>query len=232
MVEAAPVLALDEVAVRGPDYDIGLWNVSLELHAGELALVLLDDAHRRFPLADVAQGLVAPEHGVVRFAGVDWCAMRPRRAAQRRAAIGRVFGEEAWLPSMATDENILVAQLHHTRRRLRDLEDEACELAQDFGLPGLPRSMPGRMLPPDLQRAALARAFLGECELLVLERPTKDIFPDVMPALVSKIRAARRAGAAVLWMTSRLAVWNDRALRPDRRFRVAGSRILPVEEEV
>ncbi|MDH3591150.1 MAG: hypothetical protein OER88_04690 [Planctomycetota bacterium] len=230
-MHTAPVLSLDEVTASGPDYDVGLWNVSFELDAGELALVLLPDEHRRLPLADVVQGLVAPEHGAVRFAGVDWRAMPARRAAQRRSVIGRVFGEQGWLSSMSADENILFAQMHHTRRRRRELEDEACTLAQDFGLLGLPRSMPGRMLPPDLQRAALARAFLGERELLILERPASNVFPDVMPALVSKIRAARRGGAAVLWMTSRLEVWTDPALRPDFRFRVVGSRILRAEED-
>ena len=86
------------------------------------------------------------------------------------------------------------------------------------------------MHPADLRRAACVRAFLGRPELLVLERPTAGVYPAIMPALMSAVRAARSRGAAVLWTTESWDVWNDPGIRPTLRLRMTGSQMSAVEE--
>jgi phospholipid/cholesterol/gamma-HCH transport system ATP-binding protein len=100
-----------------------------------------------------------------------------------------------------------------------------------FSLPGLPQGKPSSMRAPDLRRAACVRALLGKPDLLILERPEAGVYPAIMRALMSSLRAARLRGAAVLWTTDDWDVWKDPGIRPTMRCKMTGSQmsILPGE---
>ena len=88
-----------------------------------------------------------------------------------------------------------------------------------------PQGKPSTMRAPDLRRAACVRAFLGEPDLLILERPAVGVHPAIMPALMTAVRAARSRGAAVLWTTDDWEVWNDPGINPTVRCKMAGSQL-------
>ena len=144
MPDAPPILEFSHVTVEAdPTYDSGVWDVSLRLGAGEMALVRLERGHLRLPLADAAGGLVEPGEGSVSFGGRDWRSIAPAEADRQRGRIGRVFdsqgGTLGWVSNLDVDENVVLSQLHHTARPLPEIEREAAQLARMFGLPGLPR---------------------------------------------------------------------------------------------
>lgn len=223
---AEPVLDLADVTIESADgYDSGLVGVTLALRPGELCLVRVEGDAPRLPLADAACGLVDPDRGAVRFGGADWCQMGFAEACRARGRIGRVFEGAGWVANLDVDENIVLAQRHHTRRPESELVREAEGLARAFGLPGLPRTRPAQTSRQDLARAGLVRAFMGGPRLLLLEQPEAGAFPDVMPALADAVRVARRTGAAVLWLTSNAEVWRDPGLGPTARRAMAGPRV-------
>lgn len=220
------VLEFDEVTVDGGHgYDTAIWQVNLRLRRGELALVRLEASHLRTPLADAAQGLVDTLQGSVRFFGTPWPSMSSAARLAARAKIGRVFEEPAWISELDMDENITLAQEHHSRRPLAAVRENAAELARRFSLPGLPLGRPALMLAPDLRRAACVRALLGTPELLILERPACGVYPEIMPALMASVGAARARGAAVLWTTDNPEEWNDAGIRPTVRCTMTGSQL-------
>lgn len=226
-VPLRPILSFSGVTLESDDgYDTSMWDVTFNLGAGELALVRLEPTHRRLPLADAAQGLIDPTEGAVSFAGEDWGALTEIRAAAQRGNIGRVFDGGGWISNLDVDENISLAQRHHTARTPAEIATEAAALARTFGLPGLPRGRPTTVRPQDLQRAALVRAFLGRPQLLILESPTVGVYPDVLPALLNAVRGVRARGAAVLWTTLDAAVWNEPAVRPTLRCVMTGSQMI------
>jgi len=214
------ILEFENVALEpGHSSESSLSGVSLKLHAGELILVLLDREHVHLPLADAASGLVEPAQGCVRFDGRDWTSLRVDESAAQRGRIGRLFDTECWVANLDMDENLMLAQRHHTRRDEAELREEAAELARQFHLPGLPLGQPGGYRRQDLQKAACVRAFMGRPVLILLERPTHDIYADALPALVNAVNSARRRGAAVVWTTESRRVWEDAGLNPTQRAR-------------
>lgn len=217
------MLALDKVSVPGGrGRDTGLSGVSLSLEAGDLALVLLEERRPRTPLADVASGLVVPAQGRALFRGRDWARMGPDEACAARARTRRVFAEHGWVDGMGADANLVLAEAHHTARGLGAIADDAHDLCRAFGLPGLPLDRPSELADDDLRRAACARAFLGEADLYLLERPEHANWPDLMPALVAHVRGALERGAAVLWLTAEMGVWRDAGVPATRRLRFSG----------
>ncbi len=220
------VLEFQQVTAEGGHlYDSAIWQVTFSLRRGELALVHLEEGHVRIPLADAAQGLVEPVQGSVSFLGEDWSAIAHDAKLTARAKIGRVFDEPGWISELDMEENITLAQRHHTRRTQSAIRDEASELARQFSLPGLPQGRPSGMRAPDLRRAACVRAFLGKPELLILERPTAGVYPAIMPALMAGVRKARSQGAAILWTTDNWEVWNDPGINPTLRCKMTGSQM-------
>jgi len=224
------VLEFQQVTAEGGHlYDTAIWQISFRLRPSDLMLVRLEAGHLFLQLADAAQGLIEPTQGSVSFLGDRWSALSEEARLAARARIGRVYEEPGWISELDMDDNITLLQRHHTQRPESDIRDEASELARQFSLPGLPQGKPSEMRAPDLRRAACIRAFLGQPELLILERPSAGVYPEIMPALMASIRAARLRGAAVLWTTDDWEVWNDVGIKPTIRGAMTGSQmsILP-----
>ena len=223
----APILRFDDVTVEGGHpYDTAIWGVSFELKPGELMFVRLERGHFRIPLCDAAEGLIDPLQGTVQFLATDWRARSRDQLFSSRARIGRAFDEPGWLTEMDMDDNITLALRHHTHRSDASILDEASDLARTFSLPGLPRAAPGSMRLPDLRRCACVRAFMGEPDLIILENPTTGVYPEIMPALMSSIRSARKRGAALLWTTGDWDLWTDPGIRPTLRATMSGSQMI------
>jgi phospholipid/cholesterol/gamma-HCH transport system ATP-binding protein len=220
------VLEFQEVAVDGGHpYDTSIWQVTFSLMRGDLLLIYLEPGHLHTPLADAAQGLVEPSQGRVRYLGCDWRQRTDRQANEARASIGRLYSEPGWLSDLDMEENITLAQRHHTHRPESEIRDEASELALLFSLPGLPSGPSTSMRRQDLRGAACVRALLGKPTLLILERPTASVYPTIMPALMTSIGVARSRGSAVLWTTADREVWNDPGIRPTARASMSGSQL-------
>ena len=226
------ILKFSEVTLEtSPHYETGLWNSSFELHQGQLLLVRIEREHERLPLADATEGLVPPTQGSVLFLGEDWRGMSADHAAAQRGKIGRLFEDEGWISDLEVDENIMLAQRHHTSRSEQEILEEALQLARVFGLPGLPRGQPAQMRRWDLRKAACIRAFLGQPAFILLEQPVRGIYADLMAPLVNAVQSARRRGAAVLWTVTDPKIWNHAGIHATARARMFGSQLHAVPEE-
>jgi phospholipid/cholesterol/gamma-HCH transport system ATP-binding protein len=226
---ASAQLVLDvsnAVPVRRAD-EPGMAPVSLQLLSGELALIETNDPRRAAHFADLCCGLVPLTEGTVTFLGRDWTAMTHDYAAALRGRIGRIFSESGWIEFVDITTNILLPQLHHTRRDARDVRENAAKLACRFGLPGLPIGRPRDLPTKDLVRAACVRAFLGEPALLLLESPLQGRFTDLIVPLVEALTSARQNGAAAIWLSNNDLVWRDRSIPVSQRLRLRDYGLMP-----
>ena len=230
-VHHTPVLAFKGVSTEpDPRFDSPLWDVTFTLSQGELLLIRLERGRYRLPLADLAGGVLEPGQGTVEFFGENWLRMSPDYSSTQRGKIGRVFEDHGWISNLDIGENIILAQRHHSNRSDSDIEAEATQLARMFGLPGLPHRALAGMHREDLGRSAFIRAFLGNSALIILERPTRNLFPGIMPSLMNAIRTARNRGTAVIWTTSEDRVWSESGIHATLKCTMFGSRMNVVKE--
>jgi phospholipid/cholesterol/gamma-HCH transport system ATP-binding protein len=220
------ILKFSEVTIEsGAHFETGLWNSSFELNPGDLLLVRMERENERPALPDATEGLLPPTQGNVLFFGEDWQQMTPDHAAAQRGKIGRLFEDEGWISNLEVDQNILLAQRHHTRRTESEIMEEALQLARVFGLPGLPRGLPRSMRRWDLRKAACVRAFLGHPAFVILEQSVHGIYADLTAPLISAVQSARRRGAAVLWTVTDPKIWNHAGIGRAQRARMFGSQV-------
>jgi phospholipid/cholesterol/gamma-HCH transport system ATP-binding protein len=230
MTEPVSILKICDLTIESsPHYETGLENVSIELKTGDLLLLHLERENERLPLADASEGLAAPARGRVLFLGEDWQSMSADHAAAQRGQVGRLFDDEGWIGDLEVDQNIMLAQLHHTRRSEADILEEALKLARLFGLPGLPRGRPGSVRRWDLRKGACLRAFLGQPAFVILEQPVRGVYADLMTPLVNAVQFARQRGAAVLWTVTDPQIWNNPAIHATQRARMFGAQLRIVE---
>jgi phospholipid/cholesterol/gamma-HCH transport system ATP-binding protein len=226
------VLSFDDVSLElASPFDTALNGCTFALARGELLLVRLEREYVRVPIADAACGLIDPTAGVVRFQGVDWQRLGAGASCRARGRIGRVFEGPNWVSNLDVDENVLLAQRHHTHRSDADLSAEADRIARDMGMPGLPKGRPAGVGRLELARSAVVRALMGSPDLLLLERPEAGVWTELVPALVGALSRARDRGAAVVWLTNYYDVWTDKTIQPTRRAVVAGSQLRLVDPE-
>ena len=203
-------------------------ELDLEVFGGDLCLIRLERSEQTSTFADACAGIIKPLRGAVHFLGQNWQKLRPSLANALRGRIGHVFTTANWVNHLSLMDNILLPQLYHTHRPAGRIRDEAGELAEQFGLPGLPLGLPGDFTATDLQRAACVRAFLGQPLLLLLQEPAIGITSEILPPLIQAIRGARDRGAAVIWLTRKSAIWNYASIPTTRRYRLLARKLMEV----
>lgn len=198
------VIEFEDVTARaGERYSVGITGATLGLARGDAAIVTVPHTEWTTPLADMCCGLEVPDEGVVRFLNRVWDERGHGQTAEDRGRIGRVWRDAAWVGNLDMDENILLPQMHHTRRSQTELRQEGRALSQSFGLDDLPRTRP-TWTPKDVcQKAQWVRALLGHPKLLILEYPDDAVNDADRTRLVESVDLARTRGTAVLWITSK-----------------------------
>ena len=198
-----PILEFADVTIAAAVREYaGLSHVSVRFLPGTLTIIQMEPGNEQLPLADLAAGLLDPAEGRVLFQGEAWTAMSPKQVLQWRAQIGRVFDGHGWISNLNVNENVTLAQRHHTRRPDAEILAEAEALARAFGLNELPKVRPALAAHQDLRRAEWIRAFLGQPVLVLLERPMQGVPLEFLPRLLGAVQEACARKAAVLWLAA------------------------------
>ncbi len=202
-----------------------LADVELELHPGETVALVGTSGAGKSTLVSLLLGFARPSTGRIRVGDVDLADVDP--AAWRRRT--------AYVPQRPTlfrgtvADNIRLGEPTADDDRVRRAADMAG--AHDF-VSALPHGYEtlvgeaGRQLSTgERRRIALARAFLRDAPLVLLDEPTADLDPARV-ALVSAAIERLRPGRTVLLVAHRPEV----ASQADRIVRLADGRIAaPVE---
>jgi phospholipid/cholesterol/gamma-HCH transport system ATP-binding protein len=224
-----PVLEVDGIWLPLPDqHEVGV-SADVTLRSGDLVLVQPGDEQHEQLLVDVACGLVRPERGTVRFLGRAWSEIGSDQANALRARIGHVLRRGAWVPHLTLLDNLMLPQLHHTRRPYAQIRTEAARWAAWFGLAGLPTGRPDELPPAILRRAGCIRAFLGAPSLIIVESLPEGLGDGLLAPLINAMRVVRDRDAAVMWFVQDANLYEDRSLPATARLRLLGDALVPLE---
>ncbi|WP_340116889.1 ATP-binding cassette domain-containing protein [Pelagibius sp. 7325] len=218
-----PVLQFESCGLPLGDGAEEVFSLDLVLRPGELILLQTEDVLHEEAVSQASCGLLEPVSGRVTFRGRDWQAMAPDWSNASRGRIGIVFRQDSWVPHLSMMENIILAQLHHTRRPVDEICLEAARWATRFGLPGLPRDVPAAVSPADREAANLVRAFLGAPSLIVVEHLATQPSAARLQHLVNAMREARERGAAILWLTQDMTLGLNESIPATQRLRLGGT---------
>jgi phospholipid/cholesterol/gamma-HCH transport system ATP-binding protein len=179
-----------------------LCGVSLLVERGETLVVMGASGVGKSTLLRLVLGILKPDRGSVWVAGTD---MAPAQSAELdavRARIGMVFQGGALFDSLTVGENVGFRLLE--AGQLSD-EEIASEVREKLSFVDLAAEVAGQM-PAQLsggmrKRVAIARAMVGEPEILLYDEPTTGLDPitsETINQLLVKVRHTRDAASIVV----------------------------------
>jgi ATP-binding cassette, subfamily B, bacterial len=211
-------LTFEDVGFRYPNSDRwALRHVSFALHAGERVGVVGPNGSGKTTLAKLIARLYDPTEGRIRLDGID---IREYDLSSLRGAIGVIY-QDFMRYDMRFDENIGVGRIAHLGEAL-----DFPAAAQGSGavaptiINAAERSFAAALLPRlsggyrqmlgtrfdngvdlsggEWQAVALARAYMREAELLILDEPTAALDPETEQRIFAKTLEVSERRSALL----------------------------------
>ncbi len=182
--------ALDfQVALDGVDLTLGdrsiFRSLSCGFPRGQISIVLGGSGAGKSTILRLIGGLLRPESGAVRVAGLDITEIPERELYQLRMRIGMLFQGGALLDSMTVYENVSLPLREHTDLGEDAIAEAVRERLAAVGLPGTEALYPRQLSGGMVRRAALARAIVRDPELVLVDEP----FSGLDPINVRRIEA-------------------------------------------
>jgi len=187
-----------------------LSEVSFSAAAGQVTALIGPNGAGKTTLLNCLSGVLPPDAGAIWFNGKNLAGLPAHRVAGR--GITRTFQNLRLFPRLSVLDNVLCGltvqaqdslwqallrppALRHQERRLKLAALEALDL---FGLTGR-MDLPAEVLPyGDKKRVELARAFVSQPVLTLLDEPVAGLNPEETEEIAGLLRQLRQQGKSML----------------------------------
>jgi branched-chain amino acid transport system ATP-binding protein len=188
------VLELKGVCTRYGPVQV-LWDISLEIHEGELVCLLGGNASGKSTTMKTIMGLVHPFKGEVLFQGQPIHHKTPADIV--KAGISPVLEARRIFPEMTVYENLLMGAYTRSdsdgiRNDIDDIFDRFPKLQERRGQLG------GTLSGGEQQMLAIARALLARPKVLVMDEPSMGLSPVFVENTFEIIQGLNQQGIAIL----------------------------------
>jgi len=172
-----------------------LFDISLEVNAGEAVAVIGPNGAGKTTLMRVISGLIRPMRGSMHMEGADLAAMAPHRIVE--LGIAHVPENRRLFPRMSVEDNLRMGGfISAARRKFRDRLDFVYQLFPR--LQERRHQLAGTLSGGEQQMCAIGRALMSEPRLLLLDEPSAGLAPVVVQLVFGLVQRIRSEGLTVL----------------------------------
>jgi len=203
--EGRPVIEFREVSISFDDPPRRVLDrVSFTVHKGEMRIILGPTGSGKSTILRLTIGLLRPDEGQIFVNGHEITALSEEELLKIRQKIGVVFQEDALFTSMTVAENVAYRLLEQGYA----LEDVEAEVRRTLRLVGLEHAygmMPNELSGGMSRRTAIARALVGDPEIILYDSPLAGLDPVIgrrISRLAMRLRDLR--GVTSLWITQNM----------------------------
>jgi simple sugar transport system ATP-binding protein len=209
-VDETPTLRLQSVSVRRRDGSLALSDLTLGVSAGEIVAVAGVEGNGQRELGDLLSSLIKAEHGYVVVDGNEVPTGSP--GAMAAAGIGVIpedRHDSGCVLDMSVAENLVLADPHQVFAKgvlnRKAMVERAEVLIEEFDILTPSPLTPMRQLSGgNQQRVVLARELSTNPKVLVAAQPTRGLDVGAIEYMGERLKAAARAGVAVLLISTEL----------------------------
>jgi putative ABC transport system ATP-binding protein len=169
---AISVRGLSKAFGSGQARTVALDAVDLDVHPGELVLLMGPSGSGKTTLLSIMGCILRPDSGSLSIRGREVVGLpESQLCAVRLGHIGFVFQNYNLFPTLKAAENVMVAlDLKGVSRH--DARERAREVMGAVGLGDKLESLPEDLSGGQKQRLAIARALAGDPEIILADEPT------------------------------------------------------------
>jgi putative ABC transport system ATP-binding protein len=210
---------------------VAVRDVSLELCAGEVSLLMGPSGSGKTTLLAVLSGLLRPDSGQVVALGQDlWGMSDEEREAFRLQHCGFVFQGANLLSALSARDHLEMILRWGGRVPWPRVRREVADMLALLGLEGKGDLLPEHLSGGEKQRVAIGRALIKRPGLFFADEPTSALDWEHGEQVVRLLRsAAHEEGSAVVMVTHdpRMLPYADRAYHmEDGRVRESGRPVV------
>jgi branched-chain amino acid transport system ATP-binding protein len=171
-----------------------LWDVSFEVHPGEIVAVIGSNGAGKSTLLGAISGLVKTWSGAVTYGETDLTGRTPDRVVS--AGVVQVPQGRRLFGALTVEENLLMgAYLRRddgVQRDLDELLDLLPRLRERFGY------LAGRLSGGEQQQVAIARALMSRPRVLLIDEMSLGLAPVLVDALLEILATIHKTGVAIV----------------------------------
>lgn len=154
-------------------------QLNLSVEPNEFVAILGPSGSGKSTLLAIAGLLLSADEGRIRIAGQDLTGLNQSQWTQKRLELlGFIFQDHQLLSYMKIGDQLeLVAKLKGEKDK-KKRQEEVKALLSDLGIEACYHQYPNQMSGGQKQRAAIARAFIGNPQVILADEPTASLDPD------------------------------------------------------
>ncbi|MBD3372383.1 MAG: ATP-binding cassette domain-containing protein [Candidatus Coatesbacteria bacterium] len=171
-------------------------GVELSVNRGESLAVIGRSGSGKSVMLKHVLGLMMPTDGDVWCLGTHINTADLRELYHVRARVGYVFQFAALFDSLTVRENVGFFLDNHADKTPEEIDEIVEEKLTQVGLPGTGPLMPASLSGGMKKRAGLARALVGEPEIILYDEPTSGLDPITAAAVNDLINKTKEYTAA------------------------------------
>lgn len=195
--ETGPAVRFEAVGMRygrGPEI---LRDISFDLPRGSFQFLTGPSGAGKSTLLKMIYLAERPSRGLISLFGRDAALIDRKSLPALRRRIGVVFQEFKLLNHLTVFENVALP-LRVAGQPRRAYAEDVAELLSWVGLGERMDAYPPTLSGGEQQRAAIARAVVGQPEILIADEPTGNVDPAMARRLLRLFAELNKLGATVL----------------------------------
>ena len=164
-------------------------QLNLSVEPNEFVAILGPSGSGKSTLLAIAGLLLSADEGRIRIASQDLTGLNQGQWTQKRLELlGFIFQDHQLLSYMKIGDQLeLVAKLKGEKDK-KKRQEEVKALLADLGIEACYHQYPNQMSGGQKQRAAIARAFIGNPQVILADEPTASLDPDRGQEIAQLIR--------------------------------------------
>ena len=164
-------------------------QLNLSVEPNEFVAILGPSGSGKSTLLAIAGLLLSADEGRISIAGQELTGLNQGQWTQKRLELlGFIFQDHQLLSYMKIGDQLeLVAKLKGEKDK-KKRQEEVKALLADLGIEACYHQYPNQMSGGQKQRAAIARAFIGNPQVILADEPTASLDPDRGQEIAQLIR--------------------------------------------
>lgn len=212
-MEVLTVRNLTKTYGKGDTAVTALKNVSFQVNKGEFIAIIGSSGSGKSTLMNLIGGIDRPSSGTVTIDGKDIYSLdESQRAIFRRRNIGMVFQFYNLIPTLTTEENIMLPRLLDNRR---PDPEKLSYILNMTGLADRRNHLPSELSGGQQQRVSIGRALINDPAFILADEPTGNLDSKSGREIIDLLQLANKKYHQTLLLIThdeKIAVMADRII--------------------